>query len=107
MKGLACETNKCDASTYFANNNIYLHTAAGGNFSCTGLCLDTLEFALISVTVCGIMLVIGLGAGTVWGCCYHKFHRAPDDSESNSNEQELNGADDSVIRRRISDSPVN
>ena len=61
MKGLACETNKCDASTYFANNNIYLYAAAGG------VCLDTLEFAFISTAVCGAMLAIGLSAGAV--CC--------------------------------------
>ena len=67
MKGLARETNNCDASTYFANNNIYLYTAAGENCSCTGVRLDTLEFAFISTAVCGVMLAIGLSAGAV--CC--------------------------------------
>ena len=104
MKGLDRETNKCDASTYFANNNIYLHTAAGGNFSCTGLCLNTLEFAGILIAVCGVMFVIGLCAGTVWSCCYCIFHRA---TGSNSNGQELNRTNVAVISRRISDSPVN
>ena len=50
------------------------------------------------------MLLIGLGAGAVSGCC----HRAPDEPGSNSNEQELtNGTDVTVISPRISDSPVN
>ena len=101
--------NKCDASTYFANNNICLHTA-GGNFrNYTGLCLDTLEFAGTLITVCGAMFLIGLCAGAVCGCCCCIYHH--DETKSNQiksiEEQEFIRVDaPSVMSPQTRDSPI-